>query len=216
MRFAERARRQNGIRRGALNPGFHLEAGQRVGLFGGSFNPAHEGHHHVAETARRQLGLDLILWLVSPQNPLKSADETTPVEDRSAQLRPFVGREDIISDFETRIGTQFSVDTISTLRQRFPRVHFVWIMGADNLGHFHKWRGWLHIAKMVPIAVVSRPGAINRSRTALAAQRLRAARLSPSKARLLPVVALPAWVYLTAPLHPQSSTEIRRQRRLGP
>src|SRR5687767_5931851 len=113
--------------------GFHLEPGMRVGLFGGSFNPAHEGHAHVAETARRRLALDRVIWLVSPQNPLKSAHETAPLKDRMAGVRGHArGRAMVVSDAEARLGAQYSIDTVRALKARFPGVHFVWIMGADS------------------------------------------------------------------------------------
>lgn len=214
MWFAGAAPLINSVRHGALRPGFHLEAGQRIGLFGGSFNPAHQGHRHVAETARRHLGLDKILWLISPQNPLKSGHETAPLQARITELGPYVGPHDLISDFETRIGTQYTFETLQALKARFRDVHFVWIMGADNLAHFHRWRGWVQIARMMPIAVVSRPGSLSRSRTAPAAARFRAVRLPSRQARLLPGMTAPAWVFLRGPLHPQSSTLIRRLRQI--
>src|ERR1700743_1448472 len=97
------------VRSGALRTGLHLERGMKIGLFGGSFNPAHEGHHHVAETARQRLGLDKIIWLVPPQTPLKPAHETPPLSQRIQDLRPFIGPHDIISTFETRIKAKYTL-----------------------------------------------------------------------------------------------------------
>jgi nicotinate-nucleotide adenylyltransferase len=188
-----------------------------VGLFGGSFNPAHDGHAHVAETAMRRLGLDRVIWLVSPQNPLKESDETAPLAERMASARTAAalaasGPSMIVSDFETRAGTQWTVDTLRVLKARHPGVRFVWLMGSDNLVGFHRWRGWTDIMRMMPVAVIARPGSLHHSRTAPAAARFAAARVPSSRARLLPDLPAPAWTWLTAPLNPRSSTAIRAAR----
>lgn len=201
-------------RRGALRSGLPLAPGLRVGLLGGSFNPAHEGHLHVAETALARLGLDRVVWLVSPQNPLKSARDTTPLAERMAGVRALVGRDPrmLVSDFESRIASAYTVDTLRTLKARHPGVKFVWLMGSDNLAHFHRWKGWRDIAGLVPMAVVSRPGALILSRTAPAARRLAPARVPLARARLLPDMEPPAWVFIRARLNPVSSTQLRARR----
>jgi nicotinate-nucleotide adenylyltransferase len=182
----------------------------RVGLFGGSFNPAHDGHAHVAETALRRLDLDRVVWLVSPQNPLKDRRHTAPLAERMASAQ-CVARPPhmVVSDFETRIGTSWTVDTLRVLKRRHPDVRFVWLMGSDNLESFHHWRGWTDIMRMMPVAVVARPGSMLESRAAPAARRFARQRVSSSSARLLPAMAAPAWTYLTAPLNPSSSTALR-------
>ncbi|HEV7227878.1 nicotinate-nucleotide adenylyltransferase [Brevundimonas sp.] len=206
------APRAFGPRPGALRDGLHLTSGMRVGLFGGSFNPAHDGHAHVAETALSRLGLDRVVWLVSPQNPLKDARETASLEDRMtsacAQAR---GPAMVVSDAETRMGTRWTVDTLRALRERHPGVRFVWLMGSDNLEGFDRWRGWTDIMRAVPVAVVARPGSLLESRAAPAARRFAFARVSSRKASLLPGMQAPAWTYLRAPLNAKSSTAIRRQ-----
>ena len=129
---------------GALKLGFDLKPGMRmrVGVFGGSFNPAHEGHAHVARTALGRLRLDRVIWLVSPQNPLK-ASHGTALTERMASARRFArGPDMIVSDAETRFGSSYTIDTLRKLKGRYPGVRFVWIMGADNLAGFHRWRGW--------------------------------------------------------------------------
>ena len=118
-----------GPRSGALRDGLILAPGMKVGLFGGSFNPAHDGHAHVAETAMRRLGLDRVVWLVSPQNPLKDARHSAPLPERMASARAHAhGPSMIVSDFESRAGTAWTVDTLRLLVARHPGVHFVWLM----------------------------------------------------------------------------------------
>ena len=121
----------------------------RIGLFGGSFNPAHHGHAHVAETALRQLGLDKVWWLVTPQNPLKSAKETAPLAQRMNSARACaVGPAMVVTDIESRLGTRFSIDLLKKLQRLYPGVRFVWVMGSDNLNNFHHWRRWAEIARI--------------------------------------------------------------------
>jgi len=215
MWFAGPARRVPEAGRPAvLRPGFALAPGMRVGLYGGSFNPAHEGHAHVAETARRRLGLDRVIWLVSPQNPLKSSHETASLAERIAGVRRVArGRAMIVSDVETLIGTQYTVDTLRVLKARFPGVKFVWIMGADSLATFHRWRGWTQIMREAPVAVVSRPWISLKSRFSPAARRFGFARRPSAQAALLPGSPTPRWTFLRGPLNFQSSTALRERMR---
>ncbi len=190
----------------------------RVGLYGGSFNPAHEGHAHVAETAKRRLRLDRVIWLVSPQNPLKSRHETADLAERiigAAALAKGPGM--IVSDVETRLGSAYTIDTIRALKQRFPGVKFVWIMGADSLAGFHRWRGWTQIIREVPVAVVSRPWISLKSRFSPAALRFARYRRRPSEASLLADMIPPAWIFLFGRFNFLSSTALReRLKRLRP
>lgn len=215
MWFAGPARRVPGAGRpGGLRLGFSLAPGMRVGLYGGSFNPAHQGHAHVAETARRRLGLDRVIWLVSPQNPLKSNHETASQAERMAGARAVAqGPAMIVSDAEARLGVQYTVDTLRLLKARFPGVKFVWIMGADSLASFHRWRGWTQIMAEVPVAVVSRPWISLKSRSSPAARRFARARVPSGQARGLPDRVPPAWVFLRGPLNFQSSTALRERMR---
>lgn len=206
-----------GPRPGALRDGLDLAPGMRVGLFGGSFNPAHDGHAHVAETALRRLGLDRVVWLVSPQNPLKDARDSAPLAERMASARQAAdlaasGPSMIVSDAESRMGAGWTIDTLRALTARHPGVRFVWLMGSDNLASFHRWRGWTDIMRLMPVAVVARPGSLLDSRTAPAAQRFVGARVSERQAALLPLMPAPAWTYLTAPLNHRSSTALRAAR----
>jgi len=212
MWFAGPARRVPAAGRPrVLRLGFDLKRGMRVGLFGGSFNPAHEGHAHVAETALRRLRLDRVIWLVSPQNPLKPTHETEELTRRVWNaLRYAQGPSMIVSDAETRIGSRYTIDTLRVLKARYPGVCFVWIMGADSLATFHRWRGWTQIMRETPVAVVSRPWTALKSRTSPAARRFASARLPSSAAPTLPCRKPPAWVYLRGPLNFTSSTALRR------
>ncbi len=183
--------------------------GLRVGLFGGSFNPPHEGHAHVARVARRALGLDRVWWLVSPQNPLKGRDETADLDDRLALTRalappPF----NTVTDIERRLGVSATRDTLAALLTRHPATRFVWIMGADNLSGFHHWAGWRTIAGLAPMAIVARPGRF-KALFSRAAHTLARHRLPAREARALADHPPPPWLYLPCPLHPASPTELR-------
>lgn len=187
-----------------------------MGLYGGSFNPAHSGHLHVAQTARRNLRLDRVVWLVSPQNPLKATDQTAALERRMERVKTLAkGPANIVSDLESRAGVQFTIDTVRLLKARFPEVCFVWIMGADSLATFHRWRGWADIARELPICVVARPGASLRGRLSPAARRFPAARKPADAAGRLSRMPPPAWTFLTAPLNFESSTRLRVLERNG-
>jgi nicotinate-nucleotide adenylyltransferase len=145
-----------------LRPPGPVAPGLRIGLLGGSFNPAHAGHLYVAEVARKRLHLDYIWFLVAPQNPLKLSSETAPLEQRLAGVRALAGRHRrlVVTDLEQKLGTRYTIDTLKALNARFPRVRFVWLMGSDNLEQFHCWRRWTQIAALVPVAVVLRPGSV--------------------------------------------------------
>ena len=198
----------------ALRLGLHLAPGMKVGLYGGSFNPAHDGHAHVAETARRRLGLDRVVWLVSPQNPLKARGETTDLEARIAGARALTqGIGNIVIGAESKLGSTYTIDTIRSLKARFPGVKFVWIMGADSLASFHRWRGWTQIMEEVPVAVVSRPWISLKSRFSPAAHRFARFRRPSHGAMTLPGSPTPAWVFLFSRFNFQSSTALRERMR---
>ncbi len=134
-------------------------SGPRTGLLGGSFNPAHRAHRAISLAALRELGLDEVWWLVSPGNPLKPAAGMAPLAARVASARAMAKRAPIrVTAIERALGTRYTVDTLRALQRRFPRRRFVWIMGADNLAQFHRWRDWRGIARTMPIIVFARPG----------------------------------------------------------
>ncbi len=214
MWFAGPARRAPVAGRpGALRLGFSLTPGMKVGLYGGSFNPAHDGHAHVAETAKRRLGLDRVIWLVSPQNPLKPRHETADLAERIAGARALAqGPGMIVSAVETRLGSNYTIDTIRALKARYPGVRFVWIMGADSLATFHRWKGWTQIMHEVPVAVVSRPWISLKSRFSPAAQRFARFRTPTRSAVRLARATTPAWVFLFGRFNFQSSTALRARK----
>jgi len=191
-------------------PRFGDRRRSRVGLLGGSFNPAHPGHRHIAELALRTLGLDQVWLLVSPGNPLKSRDGMAPLSQRLASARTVAdGRRIVASGLEARLGTRYTIDTLRLLRRRFPRVAFVWIAGADILAQLPRWRGWREIARLVPFAILPRPGYNHAALAGRAASVLRGARLPARAASILARRAPPAWVFLTAPQHAASASAIR-------
>jgi len=184
----------------------------RVGILGGSFNPAHDGHLHVSQLALDQLELDELWWLVSPQNPLKPASEILPFARRFEQASVIAARDGRIkvSDFEKKSGTVYSLDTISALKKTYPDISFVWVMGADNLRQIPKWQGWQKIFRSVPIAVFPRAPYSLRALNGRAARRFARARIDHNDAAKLAGHRAPAWVMLQAPLNLQSATKIRQ------
>lgn len=184
-------------------------AGLKIGLFGGSFNPAHQGHLHVAETALKRLQLDWVWWIVARGNPLKS--NHGDFQKRLASAKHLAQRPRMIAtSFEADIGCTYTVDTLSILKARAPGTHFCWIMGADNLNEFHHWRSWSDIARMAPICVVARPGHGTRGLNSVFARTFSKTKLQEHSAPALPFHPAPAWVYLKAPLHPISSSDLRK------
>jgi nicotinate-nucleotide adenylyltransferase len=184
---------------------------KRVGLLGGSFNPAHEGHRHISVLALKLLKLDEIWWLVSPQNPLKSARGMAPLAARLTSARAACRhpRERAVA-IETALGTRYTADTIKALTTRFPRTQFVWLMGADNLNQITRWDSWSLIFHMVPVAVFDRPAYSLRALAGKAAHRFAGARRRLSQAGRLTSRNPPAWVFFHTPLHAASATSIRR------
>lgn len=191
-----------------LNPTFLT--GLKIGLLGGSFNPAHQGHRLISLMAMQQLHLDQVWWLVSPQNPLKSQSETAPLQDRLDGARHIARHPRIIvQDLETRLGTQFTYDTLTALKARARETRFVWLMGADNAIQFPRWHRWREITEIFPIAVYPRPGFNLKARSSKLADIYRPLTLDASDAPLLPHLAAPALCFLSGPQTAISSTEIR-------
>jgi nicotinate-nucleotide adenylyltransferase len=164
--------------------------GMRIGLFGGSFDPAHTGHAHVAETALKRMHLDRVWWMVTPQNPLKP--KSSPLATRVASAQKMAhGPRMVVTDLEQHLGAHYTYETLRALKRLYPGVTFFLVMGADNLSNFRKWKNWREVAHAVPVVVVSRPGAGAR-------ERLDAPR---------------DWVFLNARFHRESSTALRKGKR---
>lgn len=195
----------------------HVAAGLRVGLFGGSFNPPHEGHRLVAEIALRRLGLDQLWWMVTPGNPLKDRRELAPLAERIAMSKALVHDPRIkITAFESACSVKFSAETVALIRARNPGVRFVWVMGADSLAGFHRWQNWQTIARSLPIAVIDRPGATLAYLSAKMAKTFSHARVDEDDARVLALMRPPAWTFIHGPRSSLSSTAIRNGRRKDP
>ena len=192
----------------------HVEDGQTVGLFGGSFNPPHMGHVHVSETALVRGQLDQVWWLVTPGNPLKDHSELAPLAERIRKCREIANHPKIrITAFEARYRLKYTEETLQLLTKLRPNVKFVWLMGADNLASFHKWQNWRKIAEMMPIMVVDRPGSTLSYRSARAAIALSRYRVDESDSELLARMKPPAWTFVHGPRSPLSSTAIRKAGR---
>jgi nicotinate-nucleotide adenylyltransferase len=187
----------------------------RIGLLGGSFNPAHVAHRHISLAALKRLGLDQVWWLVSPGNPLKDAGKMPDLEARIEVARDVAHHPKIVvtgfegARAEAGRPSAYTVDTIGFLKRRYPSVDFVWLMGADNLASFHRWRDWEKLFGLVPIAVLDRPGYRLKARASRAAQRFAFAALDESDARGLASMEPPAWTLLSLPLSSLSSTRLR-------
>ena len=179
-------------------------------MLGGSFNPAHEGHRHISLLALRRLGLHEVWWLVSPQNPLKPRAGMAPFDERLAAARATAGDRRLrVSDIERRLGSCYSVDTVTRLKRCFPRYRLVWIVGADNLPTLAAWRRWPALFQALPVAIIdrwpySRYASVVKPAKRFARQRL-AERRAPGLARSKP----PAWMLIHGPLHPASATALR-------
>lgn len=186
---------------------------RRVGLLGGSFNPAHAGHRHIAEVALKRLKLDEVWFLVSPGNPLKPPRGMAPLKPRLASAALQTGGHPKLraTAIETKLGTRYTADTLAALTRRFPRVQFVWLMGADNLAQIPRWENWRSIFKTMPIAVIDRPAYSLGALAGKAAQRFKHARRRPSRAGKLKSAKAPAWAFLHTRLHEASGTSIRAQ-----
>ncbi len=200
-----------------IKPPGPVSEGLRIGLLGGSFNPAHEGHLHISDMAMKRLGLDYVWWLVSPQNPLKPTIGMAPLSDRLAYAASkFENIPRIfVVDIERDLRTRYTIDTVTKLQRRFPRVQFVWIMGSDNLLSFRRWRRWQDIVKRIPIAVVLRPGSTMAPLQAKAARRLAADRCDHTRLRQKGKPDLPCFTIIDGKRHPLSSTKIRAKAGWG-
>ena len=183
---------------------------RRIGLLGGSFNPAHAGHRHISLLALKLLKLDEVWWLVSPRNPLKPIAGMAGLEARLAGARAVARHPRIkVTDIERRLSTLYTADTLRALKKRFPRRAFVWLMGGDNLAQIPGWKDWTASFSRVPIAVFDRPAYSYKALAGKAAHRYARHRVSQRRAGALAGLAPPAWVFVRGRPHPESATRIR-------
>lgn len=182
----------------------------RIGLLGGSFNPPHEAHRAISLAAMKRLGLDRVWWLVTAGNPLKDVSSLPPVANRVRAARRIASHPRIVvTGFDGGTGSPYTADLLAALKQRFRDVHFVWLMGADNLAGFDRWKDWPEIFAVMPVAVLDRPGYRLKARASKAAHRFAAAYVDEADAGALPLLRPPAWTILTHRLSGLSSTALR-------
>ena len=187
--------------------------GLRIGLFGGTFNPAHEGHRLASLAAMTRLGLDRVWWIVTPGNPLKTAQGLPSLDQRIATARRLARHPRIdVTGFEAALGTRYSVQTVAYLKRRCPGTLFVWIMGADILAELQRWKHWRAFVNSVPVAVVDRPGSTFNATRGPAATVMAQGRLRENQAPSLPGRMPPAFVFIHGPRSMASSTKIRAGR----
>jgi len=188
-----------------------ITRGQRVGLLGGSFNPAHEGHMHISSLALKILKLDKLWWLVSPQNPLKTKSGMATFKDRMRMAKKIAANNPniVVSDIEKSLSTCHTIDTIESLKAEFPKISFVWVMGADLLVQVPQWKRWRAIFRIVPIAIFARPAYSARVLSGKATRHFKAARVARYRAGSLAKMRPPAWAYMRTRLNRQSATRIR-------
>ncbi|MGV1015110.1 MAG: nicotinate-nucleotide adenylyltransferase [Methyloceanibacter sp.] len=182
----------------------------RIGLLGGSFNPAHDAHRQISLTALKRLDLDQVWWLVSPANPLKDATKLPSLDKRVSAAKDIANHPRIeVTGFSGAGKSPYTVDLLTELKRRLPGVNFVWLMGADNLADFHRWHGWSKIFGLMPIAVLDRPGFRLKARASKAAQRFSDFHVDESDALGLAWLVPPAWTILSHRLSGLSSTKLR-------
>jgi nicotinate-nucleotide adenylyltransferase len=187
----------------------YASAGQVIGLLGGSFDPAHEGHAHITREALKRFGLDRVWWLVSPGNPLKTRGPA-PLADRMARARQVMQHPRVeVTDIEAHLGTRYTAQTIARLQAIYPQVRFVWLMGADNMAQFHLWQDWRGIMQSVPVGVLARPGQRISARMSRAAALYAPYRIAGRHGQLLARAEAPAWSFVNVPMNGASSTAIR-------
>lgn len=183
--------------------------GQVIGLLGGSFDPAHSGHAHITREALKRFGLDRVWWVVSPGNPLKSRGPVA-LERRMARARAVMQHPRVeVTDIEAQWGTRYTAQTLARLRVAYPRVRFIWLMGADNLAQFHLWQDWGQIMQNVPIGVLARPGQRISARMSRAAALYAPYRIPGRFGHALARAQAPAWCFVNVPMVDVSSTAIR-------
>lgn len=193
----------------AFRSPFNLGRTMSVGLLGGSFDPPHQGHVHLSQEALKRFGLDRLIWLVSPGNPLKP-NPPAPLHRRIKAATSLLSDPRIlVSDYESQSGTRYTAETLQSLRLRHSEVKFVWLMGADNLVQIHRWENWHSIFETTPVGILARPGMRIPARTSTAARLYADCRLAANASRLLPHCDAPVWCFTNISMRDDSSTAIR-------
>ena len=187
----------------------YVAPGMTVGLLGGSFDPPHEGHVQISRAAMKRFGLDQLWWLVSPGNPLKDHAPASLARRMAAANARMQHPRVQISDIEARLGTRYTAQTLRHLRRLYPQVRFVWLMGADNLAHFHRWKDWRQILETVPVGILARPGERISARLSPAARLYAPNRLRAGQSQALARASAPAWCFINVPMNKASSSQIR-------
>ncbi len=187
----------------------YAASGQVIGLLGGSFDPAHEGHVHITREALKRFGLDQVWWLVSPRNPLKSHGPA-PISERIAHARDIIQHPNVrVTGLEMQLGTRYTAQTVRGLQRLYPRQKFVWLMGADNLAQFHLWQDWQDIAERLPLGILARPGQRISARMSRAASLYAPYRIAGRNSQSLAHADAPAWCFVNVPMMDISSSAIR-------
>lgn len=183
----------------------------RIGILGGSFNPAHEGHRHISLYALKLLGLDAVWWMVSPGNPLKPEKGMAPFEKRMHSAKTVARHPQIkVTDIEKKIGSVYTYKTIRELKRRYPKVQFVWLMGADNLANLHRWKYWRELMRLIPMAILDRAPFSHTALRKKAALTFARRRAPEADFGTLAAKTPPRWAYILIKKHPASATEIRK------
>tara|TARA_B100000900_G_scaffold410590_1_gene428654 strand:+ start:216 stop:845 length:630 start_codon:yes stop_codon:yes gene_type:complete len=188
-----------------------ISSSQKIGLLGGSFNPAHDGHLNISKIALQRLGLDQIWWIISPRNPLKKYNLLYDFEHRVSSANKIINSSNIlISKLELNAQIKYTIGTVEYLQSRYPGTKFVWVMGADNLNQFHLWREWEKITSLIPIAIIDRPSSSLNVTSSLFANKYKAHRVDESDSTSLVSHKKPAWVFIHTKLNYQSSSQLRK------
>ena len=199
------------VKKWIINKTNFVTDNQKIGILGGSFNPAHDGHIEISNYAIKKFDLDFIWWVISPKNPLKKYDRLYDFNERLSKASNIVQTNKIIvTEIEKKIGSQYTIGTINYATRKYPKSKFIWIMGADNAMDFHLWKEWERILNMVPIAIIDRPKASLDVTSSLFATKYRKYRIDEADARIIFNLKKPRWIYLHNKLNESSSSEIRR------
>ncbi len=186
---------------------------KKIGLLGGSFNPAHDAHLEISLSALERLDLDAVWWLVSPQNPLKPSDDMAAFIERMESAIAMADDDRIyVTDLENHLGTRYTADTLDRIITLLPETRFIWLMGADNLAQFSQWKDWKKIARTVAFAIFDRPMYSKAVETSEAATFFKGDQIPENQAAKLSTKKAPAWTFIRDIQNPLSSTEIRRKK----